>query len=275
MPGRFRGQIALITGASSGIGAELARQLAAEGAVVVVTARRIERLQDLEKEICATGGSALALACDVTRSADLEAVSQKVRERYGRLDIVVANAGFGVGGSFASLSLDDFRRQLETNLFGVIATLQATLSDLTASRGCFVVMGSVAGLVAFPGTTAYGMSKAAVHSLALGLHGELAASGVGVVLLAPGYVDSEIRQVDKNGSHRTDWHDPVPRWVRMRTPVAVGKMVRAIHRRKRLQVITFHGRLVALAGRYFPGTLAWLARRTVAKSRARRENDDR
>lgn len=260
----FQDQVVLITGASSGIGAELARQFAAEGASVVVTARRLDRLNDLESEILSAGGVARALACDVTQSEDLRSAVSAVREEFGRIDVVIANAGFGVGGQFSKLTVDDFRRQLDTNFFGVVATLEATLADLEESRGCFVVMGSVAGLIAFPGSSPYGASKAAAHSFALALQAELEASGVDVVLLAPGYIDSEIRQVDKTGAHHADWHDPVPSWVRMRTPRAARKMIHAIRKRRRLRIITFHGHVIAFMGRFFPGLTNWLIRRFAA-----------
>jgi NAD(P)-dependent dehydrogenase (short-subunit alcohol dehydrogenase family) len=260
---RFKGKVAVITGGSSGIGAELARQLAAEGAQVVACARRTDRLAELQQEVIASGGKLLGLPCDVTREGDLESVAETVREQFGRIDIVVANAGFGVGGTIGTLTLEDFRRQHETNLFAVVRTLQATLQDLKETRGCFTVMGSAAGFLAFPGAAPYCMSKAGAHAFAQSMRAELAKDGVSVVLLAPGYVDSEIRYVDRNGKYRAEWRDPVPRWLRQRTPAAVRSMLKAIHRRKRIQIITLHARLIGWMARFFPGLSAFLLRRSV------------
>jgi short-subunit dehydrogenase len=264
-------KVALITGASSGIGAEIARQMARQGASVVLTARRIDRLDDLAKEIETAGGQALALECDVCRDGDVDAAVARALERFGHLDIVVANAGFGIGGTLDRLSLDDFRRQMETNVFGVLRTILASREALIESRGRLALMGSVAGEIPTPSTSPYGMSKAAIRSLAASLHAELKPSGVSVTLLAPGYVDSEIRHLDRQGRHREGAVDPVPRWLRARTPVAARVMVRAIRRRRRFQVITGHGRLIVLAQRVSPGLVSWLFCR-MATRRARYYN---
>ena len=116
----FAGQVVFITGASSGIGAALAREFARRGADLALAARRTDRLAALAAEITKSGRRALVLACDVTLDSDLEAAVARTREAFGRIDVVVANAGFGVVGSVESLGVDDFRRQFETNVFGVL-----------------------------------------------------------------------------------------------------------------------------------------------------------
>jgi short-subunit dehydrogenase len=241
------------------------RQLCDEGAYVVACARRSEKLAELELEVESCKGEMVAVTCDVTKDGDFEAAAAQARERFGKIDVVIANAGFGVGGKMEALTLEDFRRQHETNLFAVVRALEVTLADLKKSRGCLVMMGSAAGFLSFPGSAPYCMSKAGVHSFAESMHAELAAEGVAVVLLAPGYVDSEIRNVDRSGTYRSEWRDPVPRWLRARTPDAVRKMLRAIHRRKRLQIITVHARLINWMARFFPGLTAFLLRRSASK----------
>src|SRR3954468_5167452 len=159
------GKVALITGASAGIGAALARELARDGADLVLAARREDRLRDLAREIEATGRNAIVVSCDVTRDGGVERAVAAAVERYGRLDIAIANAGFGVAGPVEALTLEDFRRQLETNVFGVLRTLYAALPELRKTRGQFVVVGSVAGHVPTPATSAY-MSKFAVRGFA-------------------------------------------------------------------------------------------------------------
>src|SRR5262249_55599175 len=192
--GPFAGQGVLITGASSGIGAALARECASKGAALVLTARRLDRLEALCREIEAMGRQALAVPCDVTVDGDLERVASAARQRFGRIDVVVANAGFGVVGPVERLTLADYRRQLETNVFGVLRTIHATLGDLRAARGRLVVIGSVSGHIATPGASAYAMSKFAVRALAEALGHELAGDGVSVTLVSPGFVESDIRR---------------------------------------------------------------------------------
>lgn len=268
----FAGKVALITGASAGIGAALAREMARDGADLVLTARREDRLRDLAREIEAIGRHALVVGCDVTRDGDLERAVAAAVERYGRLDIAIANAGFGVAGPVEQLTLDDFRRQLETNVFGVLRTLYASLPELRKTRGQFVVVGSVAGHVPTAGTSAYSMSKFAVRGLAESIHDELAAGGVSVTLVSPGFVDSDIRRVDNHGNVHEQAPDPVPAWLRVPTDRAARTIVRAIGRRRREVVVTGHGKALVLLYRHVPWLLRFaLARFGTPKRRAIRQ----
>ena len=265
---RFAGHAVFITGASSGIGAALAREFAREGADVALAARRVDRLQALAAEIERTGRRAVVIPCDVTRDGDLERAVKETRAAFGKLDVVVANAGFGVSGTLEALSLDDYRRQLETNVFGVLRTVYATLDDLKKTRGRLALIGSVSGHVGVPGSSAYSMSKFAVHGLAATLGHELAPYGVTVTLISPGFVESEIRQVDNRGV----WHDaapgrPVPPSIVMATPAAARKIVSAVARRRREAVITGFGKAAVFLQRHLPGVLAAAIRRFGIKGR--------
>jgi short-subunit dehydrogenase len=269
----YAGKVALITGASAGIGAALAREFAREGADLVLAARREDRLRELAREIEATGRHAIVVGCDVTRDGDLARAVAAAVERYGRLDIAIANAGFGVVGPVEDLTLDDFRRQLETNVLGVLRTLYASLPELRKTRGQFVVVGSVAGHVPTPGTSAYNMSKFAVRGFAESIHGELAASGVSVTLVSPGFVDSDIRRVDNHGKVHESAPDPVPAWLRMPTDRAARTMVRAIRRRRREVVVTGHGKALVFLYRHAPWLLRFaFARFAAPKRRAIRQS---
>jgi short-subunit dehydrogenase len=275
MKGRFSDQVAFITGASSGIGAGLARAFAREGANVALLARRVDRLEALAAEIRGRGRRALAIPCDVTQEGDLERAAARTREELGRIDVVVANAGFGVVGAFEKLTIEDFRRQLETNVFGVLRTVYATLPDLKRSRGRLALIGSVSGHVALPGTSAYAMSKFAVRALAESLAHELAPDGISVILISPGFVESEIRQVDNRGT----WHAEsrptggVKQWLILPTEKAARKMVRAIAARRRERVVTGLGKTAVFLQRHTPWLLGQLVR--VGSVRGRREPDAR
>jgi short-subunit dehydrogenase len=252
------GSVTFITGASSGIGAAVAREAARQGADVVLTARREERLRKLSSEIEATGRRALAVRCDVTRDGDLEAAVSRARDAFGRIDHVIANAGFGVVGPFSKLGLEDYRRQFETNVFGVLRTVAATREELIATRGCLAIIGSVNGFVAFPGSSAYSMSKSAVHALASSLWFELRPHGVGVVLVAPGFVESEIRQVDNRGLHHPHARERISPWMLGSKEKAARQVVRAVRGRRRLLVITHHARIAIFLQRHFPRLLSTL-----------------
>lgn len=266
--GRFDGKVVLVTGASSGIGEALSREFARQGASLALLGRRADRLAALEAELRGMGREALALPADVTRDGDLERAVAQAAARLGRIDVAVANAGFGVIRPLARLSLEDYRRQLETNVFGVLRTIYAALDELTRSRGTLVLVGSVTAWVSVPGTSAYAMSKAAVRALADALHGELEPRGVHTVLVSPGYVESEIRKVDNRGILHPEVRDPIPRWLRAPAPAVARSIVRAVAARRRDVVVTGHGKAIVFLARHFPRLLALALRRTSG-SRAR------
>jgi len=164
-------------------------------------------------------------------------------------------------GPFAKLRLDDYRRQFETNVFGVLRTAYATLDELRRSRGTLVILGSVSGYLAAPSASPYAMSKFAVRALAESLRNELAPEGVSVVLITPGFVQSEIRRVDNRGRFRPEFPDTVPRWLQMPTERAARQIVRAVARRRRERIITAHGKLAVFLARHTPRLLAFLVRR--------------
>jgi short-subunit dehydrogenase len=267
----FGGKVVLVTGASAGIGAELCAQLARQGALLTLAARRTDLLAGLARRIAAAGApTPLVSECDVTRDGDVErAVAQTVRER-GRLDIVFANAGFGVAGLFTRLSLADYRRQFETNVFGVLRTLYAALPEVARTRGQLVITGSVAGWVSTPGTSAYAMSKFALRALASSITPELAQLGVAVTLLSPGFVESDIRRVDNRGRLHADAPEPLPAWLVMRRSKAARQMLHAVARRRREAIITGHGRMLIALERFAPWIIRAAGRRMAARGRGYR-----
>jgi short-subunit dehydrogenase len=253
----FRDKVVLITGASSGIGEELALQLAQSGAKLTLAARRKEQLEALAEKI-ATLGSArpLVTPCDVSRDGDLELAVDETVRCHSRLDVVFANAGFGVVGPLHKLSIADYRRQFETNVFGVLRTIYAALPELEKSRGNLALIGSVSGWVATPGASPYNMSKFAFRALANSVHEELLRAGIKLTLISPGFVVSNIRRVDNQNSVHASANDPVPAWIQMPTALAANQILRAVARSKREQIITFHGKLFVLIERFAP----WLIR---------------
>lgn len=246
----FAGKTVFVTGASSGIGEALARAAVNAGARVVLAARREDRIRSLALELGVERCE--AVACDVRSEADLERAVTCAR-RFGHIDVVIANAGFGVGGPMAQLSIADYQRQFDTNVWGVIRTLKATLPDLRHTRGSAAVVGSANGYLSIPGHSAYCMSKHAVRSLCACLRHELREDGVSVTHLVPGFVSSEFRQLNRDGRLPDAPIDPVPSWLQASGQHAARLMLAAIAAGKEEQVITAHARLVSALSRYTPG----------------------
>ena len=259
----------LITGASSGIGAGLAREFSRRGMRVALVARRIAQLEVLAGELRAAGAQASAHCGDVTVDGDIARVVGELSALGVAPHIVIANAGFGVVGNAANLDLADYRRQFETNVFGVLRTIQVGLEALKRSKGTLVLIGSVSSYISAPEASAYSMSKFAVRALAEALRAELARDGVSVVLITPGFVKSQIRQVDNQGEYRSSAKDPIPEWMQMSAENAAKKIAKAVLKKKRERVITFHGKVFVLLQRFFPGLSAWFFKRAGKKFRSR------
>lgn len=257
----------LITGASSGIGAGLAREFARRGLRVALVARRTEQLEALAEEIRAAGGQASAHRADVTVDGDVGRVVAELAAQGIVPGIVIANAGFGVAGSALKLTLADYRRQFETNLFGVLRTFYETLESLRTTRGRFVIMGSVAGHISIAGSSAYAMSKFAVRAFAEALHGDLRNAGIGVTLISPGYVDSDIRRIDNRGGLHPHVEDPIPAWLRMKTETAARIMARGILRGRKEVVVTFHAKVFIAFARQLPRLTRFLLSRGAVPAR--------
>ena len=257
----------LITGASSGIGAGLAREFAHRGMRVALVARRVAQLEELAAELRATGAQASAHQGDVTVEGDIARVMGELAGLGTTPHIVIANAGFGVVGNASALTLEDYRRQFETNVFGVLRTLHESLEGLRATRGRFVIMGSVAGYLSGAGSSPYTMSKFAVRALAEALHGDLRPAGVTCTLISPGFVDSDIRRVDNRGGLHSEARDPIPAWLRMKTADAARVMVRGILRGKKEVIVTTHAKVIVFLARHLPRFTRWVLLRANRGSR--------
>jgi len=265
--GYFSGKSVLITGASSGIGEELARQLARDGATLTLMARRRTVLQTLADDIASSGAPApLVVDGDVTCDGDMERAVAETAQRWGKLDVVIANAGFGVVGTFRDLSIEDYRRQFETNVFGVLRTIYAALTEIEKTRGNVVIIGSVAGWVSTPGTSPYAMSKFALRALADAITPELRAVDVKLTLISPGFVVSNIRRVDNQGAFQADAPDVIPAWLVVDTAKAVRQILKAVSKGKREAIITGHGKILVALQRFAP----WAIRAATRKPMTRR-----
>jgi NAD(P)-dependent dehydrogenase (short-subunit alcohol dehydrogenase family) len=218
-------------------------------------------------ELTAGGARAIPVRCDVTVDGDPERAVAAARERFGALDVVVANAGFAVVGPVALLRLDDYRRQFETNVFGVLRTILAALPDMRRRRGRVAIIGSVNGHLATPGSSPYAMSKFAVRALAEALGHELAKTGASVTLVSPGFVASEIRRVDNDGVLRAETPDLVPKFLIMSADRAARQIVRAIARRRREVVVTGHGKVAVFLHRHAPWLTSAAIRTLGVRSR--------
>ncbi|MET2827494.1 SDR family NAD(P)-dependent oxidoreductase [Mesorhizobium shangrilense] len=186
------GKVALVTGASSGIGEATALALAAGGARVAIAARRADRLEALAADIEKAGGAALRIEADVTRAKDVTDMVDKVIAEWDQLDILVNNAGIMLLSPTADAVLDDWRRMVELNLLALMGVTKAALPHLKAAKGHVVNVSSIAGRVANPGASGYAATKFGVVGFSEALRREVYADKVRVTVIEPGLVRTEL-----------------------------------------------------------------------------------
>ncbi len=257
---QYAGKTIFITGASSGIGAALSVEFARHGANVALAARREDWLNRTLKSAEEAGGRGQVVACDVTSRETMDQAVARTIDTFGSIDVAIANAGYGVDGGLSDLTVEDFRRQFEINVFGVLNTIYAVLPHLKSSRGQLVLIGSVMGRIGLPASSAYVASKFALSGLAESLYYDLAEEGIGVTLINPGLVESNIARVDNQGVFEEGRKDPRPALFIMPVEKAARKIVKQISRRKAEATITGHGKITVWLNRHFPGLIRLVLR---------------
>ena len=196
MSRNIEGKVVVITGASSGLGQSTARHLAKLGATVVLGARRKDRLDAIVKNIQADGGKALAVSTDVTNRAQVEALVQKAIDTYGKVDVLVNNAGIMPIAPLSLLKVDEWDRMIDLNIKGVLYGIAAALPHMKKQKSGHVInTASVFGIKVFaPGGTVYCATKSAVRALTEGLRVEVHGDGIRTTIISPGAVDSELKE---------------------------------------------------------------------------------
>ena len=191
-------KVVVITGASSGLGESTAKLLARHGAKVVLGARRKDRIDAVVNEISAAGGKAVGFAVDVTKRVEVEALINKAAESFGRVDVLVNNAGIMPIAPIHLLKVEEWDRQIDINIKGVLYGVAAVLPQMQKQKsGHIINMASVFGIKVFaPGGTVYCATKSAVRALTEGLRMELHSENIRCTIISPGAVESEL----KNGT---------------------------------------------------------------------------
>lgn len=190
--GKLENKIAVVTGASKGIGAAIARRLAAEGASVVVNySSSKEGADKVVADITAAGGKAVAIGASVSVESDVTRLFEEVKKTYGRVDVLVNNAGVYAFSPIESVTADEYRRQFDTNVMGTLLTVKAALALFPATGGSVVNISSVVSTLAPPGSSVYSGTKGAVDTITRVLAKELGPKNIRVNAINPGMVATE------------------------------------------------------------------------------------
>jgi short-subunit dehydrogenase len=257
-PEKLANKIVLITGASSGFGADAARLFAKEGCTVILTARRMERLTALEEQIRTEGGQALALSLDVTEQSQIDNTVRNVLETFGRIDILFNNAGFGRLNWLESLEpANDIDEQLNANLRGMIQVTRAVLPSMLARRsGTIINMSSVAGLIPAPMYSIYAATKFGVRGFTEALRREVTPFGVNVCGIYPGPAVTEFSQ--RTGSDNgIKKYIKTPGWIYMTSAYVARQIVGLAKHPRRKLILPWWFQPVIGFNTLFPGLVDW------------------
>jgi short-subunit dehydrogenase len=270
-PTGFRDHVVIITGASSGIGKSLALRLADQGAQVVLAARSIKRLETLPQVCQQRGGRALVVPTDVASEAQCQALIERVLGEFGRLDMLINNAGVGLVAKLEVLpDLSLFKQVLDVNFYGAVCCTYYALPYLKQTKGRLVNVSSLAGRVAIPHNSAYVASKFALEGFSESLRTELQREGVSVTVISPYWVVTEFHEhyMDKDGRPK----GPSGRAIytpRMMTADTCARLIlEAAHRRKR-EVVMRPGRMILWLKLLAPSLLDRLILRLLSRPAVR------
>lgn len=264
----FQQKVVIITGGSSGIGKALAQELGRQGARVVITGRREKELFDAANELQQEGIQVLAIVSDVSVQVQTYEVVQQTLEKFGRVDILINNAGLTMRSMFEDADVDaTIRRLMDVNFMGTVYMTQAALPHIKRTKGSIVGISSIAGYRGLPVRTGYSASKFALNGFLEALRSELLPQGVHVLTACPGFTASNIRFSALDAHGQAAGSTVRDEGKMMSSEEVAHRIAQAIARRKRTLILTSEGILTVWLNKLFPRLTDWLVIRELAKEK--------
>lgn len=260
----MKNKVVVITGASSGIGRALAKEFAALGSRLSLAARRTELLEELRTEL--PGTEILITTTDVSKEEDCRNLMEQTIQRYGQIDVLINNAGISMRALFEEVDLKVIRQLMDVNFYGTVYCTKYALPSLLKTKGSLVGVISIAGYVGLPGRTGYSASKFAMRGFLDTVRIENLKKGLHVLVAAPGFTASEVRQAALTNDGSQQGETPRDESKMMSSEECARHIVRAVVRRKRELILTFvEGKLTVFLGKFFPSLLDKLTYSHMAK----------
>ncbi len=264
----MKDKVVIITGASSGIGKALAYEFAGKGAKCVLGARNHEKLTEIAEEIKLNGGEVAFAQTDVSIESDCKNLVLTAMERFGKIDILINNAGISMRALFKDVQLDVIRRVMDVNFWGTVYCTKYALPHILEQKGSVVGVSSIGGIKGLPGRTGYSASKFAMGGLLECIRTEHLKQGLHVLVAYPGFTASNIRNTALAADGSQQGETPRDEQKMMSAEEVAQHIYNAVQKRKSTIVLTTEGKLVALLNKFFPN---WMTKQ-VYKSFAKEEN---
>lgn len=261
----FENQVIIVTGASSGIGKACALEFSRNGGIIVLAARNTTKLEEVKAEIELQGGVAFVVKTDVKKEEDCENLVQKTIERFGKINVLVNNAGISMRASFENLELSVMKEVMDTNFFGAVYCTKFALPYLLEQKGLVIGMSSITGLTPLPGRTAYVASKHALDGFLNTLRIENMKKGLRVLVAHPGFTASNIRNIALNALGHPQKETPRDEDKMMTAEEVAQIIVRASINQERSLILTMKGKLAVWLYNRFPSITDKLIYNEMAK----------
>ncbi|MCS5663058.1 MAG: SDR family oxidoreductase [Flavobacteriales bacterium] len=248
----MKNKLVIVTGASSGIGKACAEKFAQKGANVVLAARSGEKLQELAKKISGYGVEVLAVVADVSKEEDCKKLVDEALVKFGRIDVLVNNAGISMRATFADLDISVLKKVMDVNFWGTVYCTRYAIASILENKGSVVGVSSIAGYKGLPGRTGYSSSKFAMHGFLEALRIENIKKGLHVLIACPGFTASNIRNTALSGDGSSQGETPRDEQKMMQPEEVAARIVDAVVKRKDRLTLTFNGKLTVLLNKFFP-----------------------
>lgn len=248
----MKDKVVIVTGASSGIGEALAGEFAQRGARVVLAARNLEKLKALEESLRSRGHVALSVQTDVKKPEDCKRLVEETVKQYGRIDVLVNNAGISMRAIFEEMDLSVMEEVMLINFWGAVYCTKYALPYLLESKGSVVGISSIAGYVGLPARTAYSASKYGMQGFLDALRTENLKTGLHVLVACPGYTASNIRVNALNAKGEAQRETPKKEEKLMQPGEVAREVVNGVVKRKRTLVLTAEGKMAVWLSKLFP-----------------------
>lgn len=248
----MKDKVIIITGGSSGIGRACAFRFAKEGARIVISARNEENLKEVEQELLKMGAEVLAVTSDVSNENDCVRLINETLNRFGRIDVLINNAGISMRALFKDLDLKVMRQLIEINFFGTVYCTKYAMRQLLKHKGSVVGISSIAGFQGLPGRTGYSASKFAMQGFLDALRVENLKTGLHVMTVCPGYTESNIRNVALTANGSLQGESPREEKKMMTSEEVADYIFRGVVSRKPEIVLTAQGKLAFYLRKFFP-----------------------
>jgi dehydrogenase/reductase SDR family protein 7B len=261
----MKDKVVIITGGSSGIGRACALRFAQAGARVVISARNADRLKEVEAELLHNGAEVLAVTGDVANENDCVRLINETLNRFGRIDVLINNAGISMRALFHGIDLKVIRQLMEVNFFGTVYCTRYAMRDLLKSKGSVVGISSIAGFQGLPGRTGYSASKFAMQGFLDALRVENMNTGLHVMTVCPGYTESNIRNAALKADGSAQGESPREEEKMMTSEQVADHIFNGVVNRKREVVLTTQGKLAYHLRKFFPSLVDRLVYRSLEK----------